>query len=88
MERYSKLQLNQLKALNNQIEARLTRTKIVASVNAWRQKHTMRTYRSEYDRVRNELSNSAIPFHTQEGLKNLAIELEQTRAKLYKLNFY
>ena len=65
MERYSKLQFNQLKALNNQIEARLTRTKSVALVNEWRQKQTMRNSTSEYDRMRNELSNSAIPYHTK-----------------------
>ena len=65
MERYSNLQLNQLKALNNQIEARLTRTKSVALVNEWRQKQTMRNSTSEYDRIRNELSNSAIPYHTK-----------------------
>ena len=65
MERYSNLQLNQLKALNNQIEARLTRTKSVALVNEWRQKQTMRNSTSEYDRMRNELSNSAIPYHTK-----------------------
>ena len=65
MERYSKLQLRQLKALNAQIEARLTRTKSVALVNEWRQKQTMRNSTSEYDRIRNELSNSAIPYHTK-----------------------
>ena len=76
MERYSKLQLHQLKALNDQIEARLTRTKSVALVNEWRQKHNMRNYTSEYDRIRNELSNSAIPFQTKEGLHKITIELE------------
>ena len=40
MERYSKLHLQQLKALNNQIEARLTRGKSIALVNEWRQKPT------------------------------------------------
>ena len=33
MERYSKLQLNQLHDLNNQIQARVTRTTLVALVN-------------------------------------------------------
>ena len=69
MERYSKMQLSQLKHLNDQIKARLTRTTNVALVNEWRQKQNMRNYQSEYDRIRNELSNSAIPFQTQEGIK-------------------
>ena len=65
MERYSKLHLSQLKHLNAQIEARLTRTKSVALVNEWRQKQNIRNYTSEYDRIRNELSNSAIPYQTK-----------------------
>ena len=85
MEKYSKLQLKQLKALNAQIEARLTRTKSVALVNEWRQKQNMRNYQSEYDRIRNELANSAIPFHTQEGVKKRKTELEKMGAKIYNI---
>ena len=85
MERYSKLQLRQLKALNAQIEARLNRTKNVALVNEWRQKQNIRNYTSEYDRIRNELSNSAIPHQTQEGLKKRTIELEKMGAKIYNI---
>ena len=76
MYRFSHLQLQQLKALNNQIEARLTRSKSVALGNEWRQKQHMRNYQSEYDRIRNELSTSAIPFQTPEGLKNRTIEVQ------------
>ena len=85
MERYSKLQLRQLKALNAQIEARLTRTKSVALVNEWRQKQNIRNYTSEYDRIRNELSNSAIPYETKEGLKKRVVELQQMGAKVYNI---
>ena len=85
MERYSKLQLKQWKALNNQSEARLTKIKSVAFVNEWRQKQNVRNYTSEYDRIRNELSNSALPFHTQEGLKKITIEFENMGAKLYNI---
>ena len=77
MEQCSNLRLQQFKALNNQLEARLTRSKNVALVNEWRQKQTMRNYQSESDRVRNELSNSAIPFQTKEGLKKITVELQQ-----------
>ena len=69
MERYSKMQLSQLKRLNAQIEARLTRTTSVALVNEWRQKQDIRNYTSEYDRIRNALANSVVPFQTQEGVK-------------------
>jgi phosphopantetheinyl transferase len=62
MERFSKLQLNQLMAVKKQTEARLARTTIIALTNEWRQRQNMRNYQSEYDRIRNELSNSALPF--------------------------
>ena len=82
MERFSNLQLHHL---NNQIEARLTRSKIVALVNEWRHKQHMWNYQSEYDRIRNELSNSAIPFQTQEGLKKRTKELEKMGVKIYNI---
>ena len=85
MERYSKMQLKQLKSLNAQIEARLTRTKSVALVNEWRQKQNIRNYTSEYDRIRNALANSAVPFQTQEGVKKRTIELEKMGAKIYNI---
>lgn len=85
MERYSKMQLSQLKHLNEQIKARATRTKSVALVNEWREKQNMRNYQSEYDRIRNELANSAIPFHTQESVKKRKIELEKMGAKVYNI---
>ena len=85
MERYSKMQLSQLKHLNDQIKARLMRTTNMALVNEWRQKQNIRNYQSEYDRIRNELSNSALPFETQEGVKKITRELEQMGAKLYNI---
>ena len=92
MERYSKMQLSQLKHLNDQIKARLTRTKSVALVNEWRQQQNIRNYTSEYDRIRNELSNSAIPYQTQQGLKKRKTELEKMGLKYiilyHKFNFY
>ena len=79
------MQLSQLKHLNEQIKARVTRTKSVALVNEWREKQNMRNYQSEYDRIRNELANSAIPFHTQEGVKKRKTELEKMGAKIYNI---
>jgi hypothetical protein len=66
MERFSKLQVRQLKGVQRQTEARPARTTSIALTNEWRQKQTMRNYQSEYDRIRNALSNSALPFQTQE----------------------
>jgi hypothetical protein len=45
----------------------------------------MRNYQSEYDRIRNELSNSALPFKTQENIKKRKVELEKLGAKIYNI---
>jgi hypothetical protein len=47
MEKYSKIQLAQLKDLNKQVEARLARTKRTALTNEWKQKQNIRNYQSE-----------------------------------------
>ena len=85
MEKYSKRQISQLKDINNQIEARLTRTKSIALTNEWKQKQNMRNYQSEYDRIRNELLNSATPFKTQETVAKRKTELEKMGVKIYNI---
>ena len=85
MEKYSKKQIAQLTAANQQIEARLTRTRSAALTNEWIQKQVMRNYQSEYDRIRNELSNSAMPFQTQESVKHRMVELEKIKVKIYNI---
>jgi hypothetical protein len=73
LERCSNIQLEQLKALNKQIEARLTRAKNIALTNEWRQRQHMSNYQSEYDRIRNDFKNSALPFQTQEHTKKMKV---------------
>ena len=69
MGKCSKQPISLLKQVTKQLEARLTRTASVALTNAWKQKQSMITYQSEYDIIQNhELSNSALPFQTQEGV--------------------
>jgi hypothetical protein len=85
MERYSKLQLNRLMQVKKENEARLARTTSIALTNEWRQKQNMRNYQSEYDRIRNELSNSALPFKTQENIKKRKVELEKLGATIYNI---
>ena len=46
MEKYSKRQISQLKAANQEIEERLTRTRIIALTNEWKHKQTIRNYQS------------------------------------------
>ena len=45
----------------------------------------MRTYQSEYDRIRNEFSNYALPFETPAGINKRNIELDKMGAKLYNI---
>ena len=77
MEKYSRTQISQLKAVNQQIEARLTRKRSAALTNEWKQKQVMINYQSEYDRIRNELSNSAVPFQTKGSVRTRTVELEK-----------
>ena len=81
MERYSKMQLSQLKHLNDQIKARLTRTKSVALVDEWRQQQNIRNYQSEYDRIRNHVENSATPALNRNALQTRAAHLKTLGAK-------
>jgi hypothetical protein len=76
MERYSKLQFEHIQALHKQLEARLTRTETIALIIEWRQREQTRNYQREYDRIRNELEQSALPFQTQENVKKSKVELE------------
>ena len=45
----------------------------------------MRTYQSEYDRIRNALSNSALPFQTKEGVIERKAELERMGSNIYNI---
>ena len=85
MEKYSKTQRSHLKAVNQQIEARLTRTANVVLTNERKQKQAMINYQSEYDKIRNELSNSALPFQTKEGVITRKAELEQMGVNIYNI---
>ena len=79
MEKYSRKQISQLRAENRQIEARLTRTVHASLTNEWKQKQSMINYQSEYVRIIQELSNSALPFQTQEGVITRKAKLERIR---------
>ena len=45
----------------------------------------MINYPSEYDSIRNELSNSALPFQAQEDIKKRKLDLEPMGAKPYNI---
>ena len=61
LNKYSRMQLNQLKRIKEQIEARETRTKSIALRKHILQKQNVMNYQSEYERLLGELENSAVP---------------------------
>ena len=85
MKKIARKQISQLKAVNQQIEARLTRTSSIELTNEWKQKQILRKYQSEHDRTRHELSNSAMPFQTQESVRTQTIELDKLGVKIYNI---
>jgi hypothetical protein len=68
-EKYSRLQLKQLKHLHEQVEARRNRVKNTAFMNELREHQTRNNYKLEYDRIRNSLADSIVPHHTKEIVK-------------------
>ena len=55
------MQLNQLKALNNEFKIRENRTANIALTNSWLKKQHTKNIQNEYDRIRNLLESSVVP---------------------------
>ena len=79
--KYSKMQMKQLAHLHEQVEARRNRVKNVAFMNELREHQKRNTYKLEYDRIRNALSNSAIPHDTKEVIKQIINTLNKFISK-------
>ena len=61
MLKIKKMQLNQLKALNNEFKIRENRTANIALTNSWFKKQHTKNIQNEYDRIRNLLESSVVP---------------------------
>ena len=68
-EKYSRLQLKQLKHLHEQVEARRNRVNNTTFMNELREHQARNNYKLEYDRIRNSLADSIVPHHTKEIVK-------------------
>jgi hypothetical protein len=75
------MQLTQVKYLNDMADAFQNRTKSVHLRKEILQKQDQRNYRSEYERIRNHVENSATPSLTQQHIKDRQAHLKKLGAR-------
>jgi hypothetical protein len=68
LNHYQKMQLSQVKYLNDMADAFQIRTKSVALRREVLEKQNKRNYQSEYDRIRSHVEDSATPSPTKNHL--------------------
>ena len=73
-EKYSRMQMKQLKHLHEQVEARRNRVVNIAFMNELREQQTRNNYKLEYNRIRNALADSITPHDTKETIKRIEID--------------
>ncbi len=78
---YQQKQLHQVKYLNDMADAFLNRSKSVALRRKVLDSQKVRNYQSEYERIRNHVSNSATPFRNQASLSSRTEHLKKLGAK-------
>jgi uncharacterized protein (DUF111 family) len=77
------MQLSQLEAMHRQVEAHRNKKKVIELRNKWMQAKTVKNYQSEYDRIRNHMSNTSIPYRTTPEIENRKAVLEKLGAKAF-----
>lgn len=81
---YSKLQLNQIKHLHDQLQARKDLAASLAFRKEILEKKKVKNFQSEYDRIRSHLEqNSTMPFVEKAKVKSRADELRKLGAKAF-----
>ena len=75
------LQLRQVKHLNDVGEAFRNRSKSTALRKEILDKQRVRSYQSEYERIRNHIEHSATPARNKDSLKSRAEHLKGLRGK-------
>ncbi len=71
------MHLRQMEHVARQIDARETKVRHAATRAKWLERQKNANYRNEYDRIRGELSQSALPFQSKVKLQNRETELER-----------
>ncbi len=75
------MQLSQVKYLNDMAETFRNRSKSVHLRKEILQKQDQRNYRSEYERIRNHVENSATPALTKDHIKDRRAHLKKLGAR-------
>ena len=81
LNHYQRMQLSQVKYLNDMAEAFQNRTKSTHLRREILQKQDQRNYRSEYDRIRSHVENSATPALTKDHIKDRQAHLKKLGAR-------
>ena len=81
LNHYQKMQLSQVKYLNDMADAFQNRTKSTALRREILEKQQKRNYQSEYDRIRSHVEDSATPSLTKDRLKGRQAHLKSLGAK-------
>ena len=83
MCKYMNMQLSQLERMNKEIETRHNRTANLNIRSGWLQAKRINNHQSEYDRIRNHMENSAVPWLLKDKLKNRKGALEKLGAQAF-----
>ena len=81
VNKYSKMQIEQIEHLHRQIEARQNRTASVAFRKEILEKQRTKAYQSEYNRIRAHLEDSATPHLIRSHVQSRADQLRALGAK-------
>lgn len=83
LAKHMNMQLHQLERMNREVLAKKNRQSNIDIRNKWMQAKTVKNYQSEYDRIRNHMSNTSIPYRTTPEVKNRKAVLEKLGAKAF-----
>ena len=83
LAKHMRMQLEQLGAMNKEMEVRQARRSNIDIRNKWQQAKNVKNYQSEYDRIRGQLGNSSLPYTTKLVIMNRKKTLEALGAKAF-----
>ena len=81
LDHYQQMQLSQVKYLNDRADVFRNRTKSAHLRKEILQKQDQRNYRSEYDRLRSHVENSATPSLTKQHITDRVAHLKKLGAR-------
>jgi uncharacterized protein (DUF111 family) len=79
--RHMKIQLDNLERMNKETNIRNSRRANIDIRNKWMEAKTVKNYQSEYDRIRNHMASSSLPYKTKDAVIQRKAVLERLGAK-------